>query len=131
MIWYEVAYWPRQHKEIKSCHAATTSLSVLAFIGRTDSSDELEHKFRGHGRHGAGSLWLLTSITMSFLVLILTTRMDGQHDEKRYERQREYLPVVVVNPEAIQQLLPLSLSLLSYPTRLPAARQFKVIGEEG
>jgi len=73
---------------------------------------------------------VLASIPMSLLILILTRRMNHQHYEERYEHRREYPPVVVVNPGGVQQLPPLSSLPSPYPTRLPATREFKVIGED-
>lgn len=74
---------------------------------------------------------VLASIPMSLLILIVTRRMNPQHyEEQHYERRREYPPIVVVNPGRVQQLPPLSSPPSPYPTRLPATREFKVIGED-
>jgi len=77
------------------------------------------------------------SIPMSLLILILTRRMDRQQYEEHYEPpfdklrtpRREYPLIVVVSPGGIQQLPPLP-SPLSHPTRFPATREFRVIGED-
>lgn len=77
-----------------------------------------------------GVVWgVLASIPMSLLILVVSRRMDRQHYDERYEHRREYPSIVLVSPGRAQQLPPLS-SPPSYPTHLPVAREFRVIGED-